>query len=121
MNKAEILRNPESVSQAIEEWESEMGESFNDNFSHDNIKNSSWAFFLLGKGFQEHANNIITQILDGETCLDQEELYDIKKEVEGMGMTALEEVWKFNRGIMSEFLCATPHYFEKFKIFILKN
>jgi len=31
-------------------WEREMGEDFNDNFSHDKVNGICWAFYLLGRG-----------------------------------------------------------------------
>jgi len=95
-------------------FEMEMGESFNDYFSHDNVADNSWAFFLLGKGHTKHANHIIGEILRGETCIDQEELYDVKSyDDDNVGGD-----WEFNMELMAEFLSSSDYYRDKFLTWI---
>lgn len=92
----------------ITHWEFKAAESFNDNFSHDFINDVAWAYWLLGKGFTEHANEIILEIIAGETCIDQELLYHVFPENEPDGFN--EENYLKNVLLMAEFLTSTPHY-----------
>lgn len=85
----------------IHNWEAEAGEDFTDRFMHDNVKDLSWAFWVLGKGFTEHALNIIKEIEAGETCIDQDVLYTIYPDWEDHDKNV--EIW-------AEFLSATPSY-----------
>lgn len=95
---------------AIIQWESEMGESFTDYFMHDNVKNVSWAFWLLGKGHTEFALTIIKEIEAGETCIDQDTLYDV-----------FGEDWEKNVEIWAEFLSATNSYIDRTSKFFKDN
>lgn len=67
----------EELFDKIQNWEIDHSESFNDYFSHDNIRDSSWAFWLLGKGFNNHAHIIMDEILADNKCIDQEVLYHV--------------------------------------------
>lgn len=96
----------------INNYEFEVGESFTDNFMHDNVKNLSWAFWLLGKGYTDHALAIIKEIEAGETCIDQDILYDIYPEWEDQDKNI--EIW-------AEFLSATSSYVNRTRKFFVKN
>lgn len=98
----------EELFQKIREWEIDVAESFNDRFSHDNISDQSWAFWLLGKGYIEHANKIIDEILKGEKCIDQVLLYDVYTDD-----LEWEEALDNNTKLMAEFLTSTPYYTNK--------
>jgi hypothetical protein len=102
----------------IKSWEMDMGESFTDYFMHDHVNDKSWAFWLLGKGFKEHANHIIDEILAGETCIDQEVLYHIYPEYEEGDGNWLEESCDKNSLIWSEFLTDTEFYLIKINEFL---
>lgn len=52
-------RTIEAMAARIRKWEMRAGESFTDYYMHDKVKNVSWAFWLLGKGFNERANELI--------------------------------------------------------------
>tara|TARA_R110000782_G_scaffold54693_2_gene115737 strand:+ start:2078 stop:2533 length:456 start_codon:yes stop_codon:yes gene_type:complete len=95
----------------IGKWESEAGESFCDNFMHDNVADNSWAFWLLGKGFTEIANEIILEILSGNQCIEQELLYEIYNTYDGE--TWIQENYNENMLLWAEFLVSTPFYLEK--------
>ena len=84
----------------IKKFEYEAGESFADYFMHDNVKDLSWSFWLLGKGFTERALEIISEIEKGETCIDQELLYFIYPDPDDTN----------NIYLWAEFLSATPSY-----------
>lgn len=99
----------EELFDEITKWEVEVGESFNDYFSHDSISDSSWAFWILGKGFNVHANEIIKQILTERTCIDQEILYNIFP-VYDENDNFIEENYDKNLMLLSEFLVSTPYY-----------
>ncbi len=111
----------------IEDFENSIAESFTDYFMHDNVKDNSWAFWLLGKGYTERANIIIKLIIDGETCLDQALLYNIYSHYMNEGDDYAIEIEPFNRDLYTkdielwaEFLLATPLYTERVNKF-LKN
>ena len=99
----------EELFDKITDWEGEVGESFNDYFSHDSIKDSSWAFWLLGKGFHDHANEIINQILTEKMCIDQSVLYDIFPVYDDEDKF-IEKNYEKNLMLISEFLVSTPFY-----------
>jgi len=100
------------ITKKIRHFETEFGESYTDRFMHDNVTDTSWAFWLLGKGYTEHANAIIKLRVEGETCIDQEILYNIHPEYDD------NEEWQKdsydeNAAIWAEFLVATPYYTDK--------
>ena len=99
----------EQLFDKIQTWEADNGESFNDYFSHDSIRDSSWAFWLLGKGFTDHANEIINQILAEKTWIDQENLYNIFP-VYDENEKFIYENYDKNLMLLSEFLVSTPYY-----------
>lgn len=111
------------LEEKINDWEADAGESFTDYFMHDNVKDNSWAFWLLGKGFTERANEIIDEILKGETCLDQGLLYDVHTNYDD----DFKEIgdWKENSDknvkLWAEFLVSTPFYLDKITEFFKKE
>ncbi len=100
------------------DWESNAGEDFMDYYMHDNIKNASWAFWLLGKGYIEHANIIVKLILDGERCIDQETLYYVYPIDYKYTNEINEENYNKNIMLWSEFLVSTDFYTDSFLEFI---
>lgn len=106
----------EKLVQTINDWEVDAGESFKDYFLHDNVKTLSWSFWLLGKGFTEHALQLINKIEKGVTYFDQEELFDIYPEYtydeEGKD-TWNKENYAKNVEVWAEFLIATNAYQER--------
>jgi hypothetical protein len=108
----------QELADKIHQWEHNAGESFTDYFMHDNVKDNSWAFWCLGKGFNEHGNNIIRELLAGNTCLDQELLYEIYPTYD----TDESDKWipeNHHKNVLlwAEFLLDTPFYFNKVKNF----
>lgn len=99
----------EQLFDKIQTWEADNGESFNDYFSHDSIKDSSWAFWLLGKGFHEHANGIINEIMASTMCIDQSTLYEVYPEYDEDD-NFIEENYDKNLMLISEFLVSTSYY-----------
>lgn len=62
----------------IIDWESYAGEEFLDYFMDDAVFVNSWAFWLLGKGFNQRANFLIESILnDHIDNLDTDSKYHI--------------------------------------------
>lgn len=106
----------------IKEWEHSYGESFTDRFMHDNVRDNSWAFWLLGKGYAEHANAIIIEILAGDTCIDLEVLYNIYPEYNDEdGADWNEENYYKNAMLWAEFLVSTPFYLDKVNEFFKED
>jgi hypothetical protein len=104
----------EAMFQRIIEWEYEAGESFTDYYMHDNVRDVSWAFWLLGKGFVERANEILNEVNDDKVlCLDQELLYDIYPSYEGEDCSWSEENYHKNVRLWAEFLVSTDIYFQR--------
>ena len=108
----------EDCFEMITNWEEGSDESFFDYFSHDNITDTSWAFFLAGKGYSERTNGIINEIISGETCIDQCYLYELE--------TNNNEGWSDqshskNLMLQAEFITATEHYTEKFTNWLKSN
>lgn len=110
----------------ISKWEYEVGESFTDRFMHDNVRDVSWAFWLIGKGFKERGNIIINLVDRGETCLDQSLLYEIhySKIIDGEYGDHGEEAYKKSREyaeemydkdieLWAEFLTSSDVYLER--------
>lgn len=106
----------QQLTETIKDWELDFGESFPDYFMHDNVNDQSWAFFLLGKGYVERANQIIDEILKGNKCIDQELLY----EVYPMDNWTEEQHSK-NVSLWAEFLVSVPYYMEKVTKFLEEN
>ena len=114
--------NKEELIEKINNWVENAGESFTDYFMHDNVKDTSWAFWLLGKGYTEHANKIINEILAGETCIDQEILYEIFPEyVGGETISWSRDNYDKNLVLWAEFLVATPYYLNKVTEFLTEK
>jgi hypothetical protein len=99
----------EEIVQRIYKWEEDMGESFNDYFSHDYIDNKTWASFLRSKGFADHANQIIKTMKADNGYVDQEELYHIYPEHDEKHMW-IKEGYEKNMDIMGEFLATNEVY-----------
>lgn len=110
------IKTQNDLLKCVIDWEKEYGEDFFDYFCHDNIKESSWAFYLLGLGYSEHANKIIDEILKDE-YIDQELLFHVNSEEDCRSELDLNNAHNSNLRIMCEFLCATPYYFDIVKSF----
>ena len=104
-----MKRTMVALSAKIRSWELRAGESFTDYYMHDKVKNVSWAFWLLGKGFQERANTLIDLIQSGETYIDQELLYELY----GYEEPWTEEIHKQNIELWAEFLIASDRYWNE--------
>lgn len=96
------------LTQKLIDWEINAGESFMDYFLHDNVKASSWGFWLLGKGYIDFGNNIISKFIKDE-YLEQEELFDVF----GADIDDDSDKWNKNFELWAEFLLATPTYTER--------
>lgn len=112
-NEPKIYKTSAEISEKIHRWEGEEGESFTDYFMHDRVNNQSWSFWLLGKGYIEHANKLITKMsVEGVDCyLDQEELYEIHGE--HINGNWSDENHDKNIKIWSEFLSDSTLYNER--------
>jgi len=106
----------EEITQKINDWEEENGESFTDYFMHDRVKNLSWGFWLLGKGHTEHADKLIDKMTEeGADCyIDQDELYEIHNPYpDGYEEGYSDDAHQKNIVIWAEFLSATKTYRER--------
>lgn len=117
--------NQEKIKQIADKiiaWEHDAGESFTDYFMHGSVRDVSWAFWLVGKGFTERGNEILNLVNSGETCLDQELLYDIHPSYE---YTEKTETWNqdnYNKNVLlwAEFLISTDIYKKRFEDFLVE-
>lgn len=100
-------RTAEALAVKIREWEMNAGESFTDYYMHDRVKNVSWAFWLLGKGFSQRANFLIDMITASQ-YLEQEILYDLHGDLEEWS----EETHQQNILLWAEFLVASDRYWK---------
>lgn len=106
-------RTIEALAAKIRSWELDAGESFTDYYMHDRVKNVSWAFWLLGKGFSERANTLIDLIQSGQQYIDQELLYELYDQDITEGESSWdEEVHKKNILVWAEFLIASDRYWK---------
>lgn len=113
------MKTIEELAQQIHDWEVEAGESFTDYFMHSSVRDVSWAFWLLGKGFSERANEILNEVEAGNTCLDQELLYEIYPSSvyeNGRDSWNKENYYK-NVLLWSEFFLATEIYTKRVEEF----
>ncbi len=102
-------RTKEALASKISAWEMSAGESFTDYYMHDHVKDVSWAFWLLGKGFTERANELIDLIQAGNKCIDQELLYELyPSDHEGEPTNGYE----LNIELWAEFLVASDRYWK---------
>lgn len=108
----------------IENFEREAGESFTDYFMDDEVFYTSFAFWLLGKGFQERANFQINEINrrgGPNKFSDQELMFDVHasplKEFEGETVCweleyghELDEARQKDYLLWAEFLTSSDRY-----------
>jgi hypothetical protein len=104
-------RSAEVLAVKIREWEMNAGESFTDYYMHDKVKDVSWAFWLLGKGFTERSNELIDLIQAGNKCIDQELLYDLYGDTYNGGEWT-EDTHQHNILLWAEFLVASDRYWK---------
>lgn len=113
----------EQLFKKITDWEFDAGESFYDKFCHDNISALSYGMYLIGKGYLEHGNKIIDLYLE-DTCVDQEEQYQIYPEYE-YDETDYEsfndENCDKNLDIMIQFLLDSKNHYMKLERWFKKN
>lgn len=100
-------RTAEALAVKIREWELSAGESFTDYYMHDRVKNVSWAFWLLGKGFSQRANFLIDMITASQ-YLEQDILYDLYGDLEAWNETTHMQ----NVQLWAEFLVASDRYWK---------
>ncbi len=109
----------EKIFKSICEFMDYAGEDFFEYFADEKINIESWAFFLLGKGYIEHANKIIdiTYNHDFTTLGDPYIKYKYKYSVypERVNGEYLEVNHDKNLMLMAEFISVVPYYT---KIFI---
>lgn len=109
--------NKKQLAKKIYDWEMDNGESFYDYFADGTVEPSSWAFFLLGKGFKEKANELVNEIAinkamkvsGGFHYISQQELFEIYPEE---GEQSQDNALK-NINLMAEFLSGTDLYIDR--------
>lgn len=107
----ETTMTVKELTEKISAWENSAGESFFDYFAHDRVKNTSWAFWLLGKGFKERGNQIIEIDQKDNGYVDQEilyEIYPVNDEAISIDQAYINN--DKNIELMAEFLLDTPVY-----------
>lgn len=94
----------------IIDWQMDVGESFTDYFMHDRVKDVSWGFWLLGKGYTKRANEILEEVQAGNKCLDQELLYHVHNEDDP---NYYSHGYYQDIALWAEFLCSTRIYIDR--------
>lgn len=111
-----MVRNAIKLAAKIRAWELAAGESFTDYYMHDKVKDVSWAFWLLGKGYSERANELIDLIQAGNKCIDQELLYHLnydESQYDGFNWdTVVEPVYMKDVLLWAKFLVASDRYWK---------
>lgn len=123
----------------IIDWEYHAGEEFLDYFMDDNVFINSWAFWLLGKGFNQRANFLIKSILndhignldtDSKFHVNLTELYLFPEEREIHAKHIVEycldeklhnELFEMDVKLWVEFLLSTKVYREIFLNWVSSN
>ena len=118
----------ENIVKTISTWEVEAGESFSDYFMHDNINDRHWAEWLESKGFTERAELIKLELDAGETCLDQQLLFEVHSSVviddyensSAFGTTWPNIIENYDKDITlwAEYIHSNPELYMKFVEFI---
>ena len=111
--------NAQELKEKILEWESEIAESFVDYFAHDAVHPPSFAFWLIGKGYSEHGNYIISEYLASETHYVEQDMFEVYPQYIGEDFS--QENFEKNIELLAEFLSATPFYTEKTLQFFEEN
>lgn len=113
-----IERNVDAMVEAIRGWEMDAGEGFTDYFL-DNWAFGSWAYWLLGKGHTEWANNLINKNERGESVDQGEkfEFFDPYLDDEN-GVKWCEETYLKNVRVWAEFLTESDQYYRRVNEFI---
>jgi hypothetical protein len=104
-----IERTVDAMVEAIRNWEMDAGEGFTDYFM-DNWPVGSWAYWLLGKGHTQWANNIIN-LYEKKQYVDQDtkfEWFDTYQEGDWN-----EDVYLRNVRVWAEFLVESDQYFRR--------
>lgn len=115
-----IERTKEALAAKIVAWEHSAGESFTDYYMHDHVKNVSWAFWLLGKGFSVRANILIDLIQAGNTYIDQELLYNVHDHMQAYADEP-EAAHMDNVLLWAEFLVASDRYWKDITKWFMDN
>lgn len=123
----------------IIDWEYHAGEEFLDYFMDDTVFVNSWAFWLLGKGFNQRANFLIESILndhidnldtDSKYHINLTELYLFPDENEIHAINTVEysvdeklhnELFEMDVKLWVEFLLSTKVYKDIFLYWISSN
>ena len=112
-----IERNVDAMVEAIRKWELDAGEGFTDYFL-DNWAFGSWAYWLLGKGHTEWANNLINKNERGES-VDQDEKFEFFDPYCNEGESGwCEETYLKNVRVWAEFLTESDQYYRRVNEFI---
>lgn len=115
-----IERNVDAMVEAIRNFEVEAGEGFTDYFL-DNYPLGSWAYWLLGKGHTEWANNIINKNEAGG-YVDQELKFEYfnsyPHETETSSGSWCEETYLKNVRVWAEFLVESDQYYRRVNEFL---
>jgi hypothetical protein len=104
-----VERNVDAMVEAIRNWELKAGEGFTDYFL-DNWPVGSWAYWLLGKGHTEWANNIINAN-EKDRYVDQELKFEFYDDYASGDWS--EEDYRKNVRVWAEFLVESDQYFRR--------
>lgn len=114
---SEKVKTIDDVVTSIIEWEIDNTAIFADKFMQTNIDNGAWAYWLLAKGYVNHANEIIMDLLSGDKDLPTHILYEVYDETTEPPHICEQNMIK-NFELIAEFLVETPQYLEKLNNFL---
>lgn len=115
----EIKTIDDTISVIIE-FEIETSKRFDESFMYVNVDNGSWAYWLLAKGYVNHANIILMEIMNDSENINSAVLYQVFNEKEEDFKLNDENMIK-NVKLIAEYLVETPLYLDKLNKFIEQN
>ncbi len=71
------MHSVNSIFDKIIDWENRVQEDFTDNYMHDCIDWEQWTEFLIKNGYEERAAHIKYQMDKGNSCIDQQLLFNV--------------------------------------------
>lgn len=103
----------------IKNFETEAGECFADYFLDDNVFKTSWAFWLIGKGYNDRGGMIVDMInTKGRSFSDNDLVFNIHASPKGNGVIVkyadYDTAHDNDLALWAEFLMSTDRYFKPF-------
>lgn len=117
-----IMINTEGALNKVLYWEQEMGESFQDYFSHDNFDEDKWIKFLENKGHKDYAEYLRQEKYSSHMgILCQDEIFHIYPLYSDDGEDFYEENYNKNITLQLEFIISNENLVSRFIEFLKED